>query len=93
MQYRSNKKSEKLSILGLGCMRFPTIAGKVDYAKTKAMIDFAVKNGVNYFDTAYIYHAGQSESILGRALKEHREKVNIATKLPPYLVRKPEDIE
>ena len=93
MQYRNNKKGEKLSILGLGCMRFPTIAGKVDYAKTKAMIDFAVESGVNYFDTAYIYHAGQSESITGRALQEHREKVSIATKLPPYLVRKPEDIE
>ena len=93
MQYRTNKKGEELSILGLGCMRFPSRAGLVDYKKTKKMIDYAIENGINYFDTAYVYHAGQSESIVGRALKEHREKVNIATKLPPYLVKKPEDIE
>ena len=93
MQYRENKKGEKLSILGLGCMRLPTVAGKVDYKKAKAMIDFAIENGVNYFDTAYIYHGGQSEAVLGRALEGQRDKVNIATKLPQYLVRKREQID
>jgi predicted aldo/keto reductase-like oxidoreductase len=92
MQYRENKTGERLSILGFGCMRLPVKAGIIDYKRAKAMIDYAVSKGVNYFDTAYIYHAGQSEGFLGKALHGIREKVNIATKLPPFLVKEHADI-
>ncbi|MDR1101527.1 MAG: aldo/keto reductase [Clostridiales bacterium] len=92
MLYRKNKKGEELSILGFGCMRLPTKAGLIDFNRAQAQIRYAYEHGVNYFDTAYIYHAGQSEGFLGKALKGIREEVNVATKLPPYLVKKPEDI-
>lgn len=90
MLTRTNiKNGEELSILGFGCMRFPTKAGSIDQPRAIAMIHDAIKNGVNYFDTAYIYHAGKSEVLLGQALVGgYREKVKIATKLPPFMVRK-----
>ncbi|MDR0930505.1 MAG: aldo/keto reductase [Clostridiales bacterium] len=93
MKYRKNKSGDDLSILGFGCMRLPTRAGIIDFNAAKATLMYAYENGVNYFDTAYIYHAGQSEGFVGRALAEVRDKVNIATKLPPYLVKRPADIE
>ncbi|MDR0382064.1 MAG: aldo/keto reductase [Oscillospiraceae bacterium] len=83
MQYRNDKYGNKLSGLGFGCMRFPRgLNGKFDYGKSEELILTAVENGVNYFDTAYLY-AG-SEETLGEALRRHdlRDKVNIATKLP-----------
>lgn len=88
MKYRVNPKNkEKLSILGFGCMRFSKSESEVE-----EQIIHAIENGVNYFDTAYIYP--NSEVILGRILaKGYREKVNIATKLPPYLVKKYEDFD
>lgn len=81
------KNGDKLSILGFGCMRFPTKAGNIDESRAIPMIRKAIENGINYFDTAYFYHAGKSESLLGKALAGGwREKVKIATKLPPFLV-------
>lgn len=96
MQYRKMPKcDDELSVLGYGCMRFPTIRGKIDVETSVAQLRLAIDNGVNYLDTAYPYHFGQSESFLGEhVLKDgYREKVYIATKLPSYLVRKEEDLD
>jgi predicted aldo/keto reductase-like oxidoreductase len=85
----NQKNGDKLSILGFGCMRFPGKVGGIDEPRAIAMIQNAIEKGVNYFDTAYIYHAGKSESLLGKALAGGlREKVRIATKLPPFMVKK-----
>ena len=90
MQTRINiKTGDKLSALGFGCMRFPTKNGNIDEPRAINMIQDAIKKGVNYFDTAYIYHNGKSESLLGKALAGgYRNQVKIATKLPPFLVSK-----
>lgn len=95
MLYRKmGKTGDNLSILGYGCMRFPQKDGKVDEERTERQILHAIKNGVNYFDTAYIYHGGKSEGILGRILaKGCRDQVKIATKLPPYLVYSAKDMD
>ncbi|MGD9569179.1 MAG: aldo/keto reductase [Sedimentibacter sp.] len=78
----NNKNNEELSILGFGCMRLPS-----DESKSINLIHEAIEKGVNYFDTAYIYQAGKNESLLGKALTGgYRERVKIATKLPPYMV-------
>ena len=84
-----------LPLLGFGAMRLPTLGSneKVDLDQFIDMVDVYMNSGMNYFDTAYIYHAGQSEGFLGRALEGIREKVNVATKLPSWLVKKPEDID
>jgi predicted aldo/keto reductase-like oxidoreductase len=86
MQYRTDKYGNKLSVLGYGCMRFTTRNGKIDYDKAEQEIMEAYNNGVSYYDTAYIYPG--SEAFLGWALEKNqiRDKVNIATKLPQYLV-------
>lgn len=85
----NQKNGDELSILGFGCMRFPTKSGAIDETRAIQMIRNAIENGVNYFDTAYIYHAGKSESLLGKALEDgYRERVYVATKLPPYMVNK-----
>jgi len=89
---KNQKNGDELSILGFGCMRFPTKAGGLDEPRAIAMIRDSIEKGVNYFDTAYIYHAGKSESILGKALSGgYREKVKIATKLPSFLVKTMDD--
>jgi len=96
MQYRTLVKgSEELSVLGYGCMRLPSKNGRIDEAKTEEQMLYAIDQGVNYFDTAYPYHAGRSEVVLGKILKRNnlRDKVYIADKLPAFLVRKPEQIE
>lgn len=86
MQYRKNKHGEDVSILGYGCMRFTTKAGRIDIDKAEKEILAAVEAGVNYFDTAYIYTG--SEAALGEIVERTgiREKINIATKLPQYLI-------
>ena len=86
MQYRKNKHGEDVSILGYGCMRFATKAGRIDIDKAEKEILAAVEAGVNYFDTAYIYTG--SEAALGEIVERTgiREKINIATKLPQYLI-------
>lgn len=88
MKYRINpKNNDQLSVLGFGCMRF-----NKDEAEVERQIIHAIESGVNYFDTAYIYPG--SEVTLGKVLaKGYREKVKIATKLPPYLVKKYEDFD
>jgi predicted aldo/keto reductase-like oxidoreductase len=88
MQYRTyGKTGWKTSLLGLGCMRFPGVQGnadQVDREKAIELIHYAADNGVNYFDSAWAYHGGESESIVGEALEAggRRERVYIATKQP-----------
>jgi len=97
VQFRKMPKvDEKLSALGYGCMRFPnTLSGMIDKEKAKEQLLYAIDNGLNYLDTAYIYHLGGSESFLGEhILKDgYREKVQLATKLPCLIVRKKENIQ
>ncbi|VVS92635.1 aldo/keto reductase [Desulfoluna spongiiphila] len=89
MQYRHVPQTgDRLSALGFGAMRLPmTEEGQVDEDRAIRQIRSAVDSGVNYLDTAWPYHGGQSETILGRALKDgYRDKVKVATKLPSWLV-------
>ena len=87
----------EVSRFGMGCMRLPTRkadggADQVDEAESIRMIRRAVDGGVNYFDTAYMYHGGQSEIIVGRALRDgYRERVRLATKLPGSKFAAPEE--
>lgn len=95
MLYRKmGNTGDEVSSLGYGCMRFPSNKGTIDEALTEKQIMYAIENGVNYFDTAYFYHAGKSEVILGNILLKNscRDKVKIADKLPPFLVKTTEDI-
>ena len=82
MQYRNDKYGTPRSILGFGCLRFPKKGGKIDMEATERQIMAAIRGGVNYFDTAYIYSG--SEDALGRILEKNgvRKDVYIATKLP-----------
>ncbi len=94
MQYRINQKNgDKLSILGYGCMRYTKNAGVIDQEKANREMKIAVEQGVNYFDTAYIYPG--CEVALGKFLKKEgcRDKINIATKLPQYLIKKTGDTD
>ena len=93
MQYRTDRYGNELSVLGFGCMRFPRKLGQIDMAETEREILTAVEGGVNYFDTAYIYPG--SEAALGQILERNglRDKVNIATKLPHYLIRSRDAME
>lgn len=83
-----NFKDKKLSSLGMGCMRFPVIDGdfkRIDMDKTAEMVELAIKNGVNYFDTAWGYHDGNSEIVLGEILSKYqRESFYLADKFPGY---------
>ena len=94
MQYRIDSKSgNKLSILGFGCMRFPKNFGQIDLGKTEQLIVKAVDEGINYFDTAFLY-AG-SEDVLGKIISKNnlRSKIFIATKIPPTKCNTHEDFE
>lgn len=93
MQYRTDRKGTRLSVLGYGCLRFTKKNGKIDLDKTEAEIMEAIQSGVNYFDTAYVY--GGSEAALGEILKRNncREQVYIATKLPHYLIKSKAGLE
>ena len=93
MQYRKDKYGRELSLLGFGCMRFTRKGTALDLDKAETEIMAAWQAGVNYFDTAYIYPG--SEALLGTILKRNgiREKVNIATKLPQYMVSSMNGIE
>ena len=87
MQYRRDKYGRELSVLGFGCMRFTKKGNAIDLEKAEREIMAAFRAGVNYFDTAYLYPG--SEVLLGTVLERNgiRDQVNIATKLPQYLVR------
>ncbi len=93
MQYRKNKYGNDLSVLGYGCMRFTKKGNSIDIDKAEKEILAAYNAGVNYFDTAYIYPG--SEVAVGEILSRNhiREKVNIATKLPQYLIGSREAID
>lgn len=96
MEYRKwDKLGVDISLLGFGCMRFPlTAEGKIDRPKSKEMIDFAYRAGVNYYDTAWVYHNGESENFVCEALAEYpRSSYYIATKLPVWEINTPEDVE
>jgi predicted aldo/keto reductase-like oxidoreductase len=100
MQYRKfGRYNWKISALGFGCMRLPTPDGErvspnIIEDEAIRMIRHAIKNGVNYVDTAYPYHGGQSEIVVGKALAgSYREKVHLATKLPVWMVAKPDDFD
>lgn len=87
MIYRPDRYGNPISQLGYGCMRFSKKGNVIDYGKAEKEVLLAIEQGINYFDTAYIYFG--SEECLGRILDENkcRDKVNIATKLPQYLMR------
>ena len=93
MQYRKDKNGNEISIIGYGCMRFTQKNGKIDIDKTEKEIMEGISRGINYFDTAYIYPG--SEDALGRILEKNgaRDKVNIATKLPHYLMKNLDSVE
>ena len=98
MEKRSYKKTDlKVSLLGFGCMRLPRPdpdQQDIDYELGGKMIDYAYRNGVNYFDTAYPYHDGKSELFIGQALKKYpRESFNLADKMPTWLLHSEEDGE
>ena len=80
----NNFKNEKVSLLGMGNMRLPVLPEEghpIDYAKAQEIIDYAMANGINYYDTAYVYHGGESEKFLGKAMKKYpRESYKLATK-------------
>lgn len=81
------KNHDILSILGFGCMRFPTKGSSIDTERSIVMLKDAVAKGINYFDTAYFYNGGKSEVVLGKALSGGlREQVKIADKLPCFMV-------
>lgn len=85
----------EVSLLGFGGMRFPTLPdGAIDVDAAAALLERALEAGVNYFDTAYPYHEGKSESFIGGVLTRHpRERYLLADKLPCWLVKTPEDAQ
>lgn len=100
MQYRNfGKLGWKVSALGFGCMRLPTddhvpSSPNINTPESIAMIRHAIDQGVNYMDTAYPYHGGNSETLVGKALSNgYRQKVKIATKSPTWLLKSPADFD
>ncbi len=89
------KPGIETSLLGYGCMRFPTNAeGKIDEEKAEALLDKAIAEGVNYIDTAYPYHNGESETFVGKVLQKYdRASFYLATKLPVWNVHCLEDVD
>ena len=93
----SDFKGKKLSRLGMGTMRLPVIDGKssdINEKEVAEMVDIAIKNGVNYFDTAWMYHRGNAETVIGRALAKYpRESFYLATKFPGFSQKQVESKE
>ena len=91
------KNGEMVSMLGFGCMRFPTIGkgrtAPIDVPKAEELVDYAYAHGINYYDTAYIYHGGKSEGVIGNALKKYpRNTWLLADKMPTFAINSKEDI-
>lgn len=84
----SSFQEDRLSLLGFGAMRLPTLAdGTIDEKQVNAMVAYAIRHGVNYFDTAYPYHGGMSELVIGRALRAYpRQAYRLATKFPGHQI-------
>lgn len=104
MLYRKfGRTGLEVSALGYGCMRLPLVRAdakfhvdddEIDEREATKLLRWAIDHGVNYVDTAYAYHAGNSELFVGRALRDgYREKVHLATKLPSWLIRSREDMD
>jgi uncharacterized protein len=95
MVYREmGRTGVKVSALGYGCMRYPKKGGLIDAGRAERQLRTALDRGVNYYDTAWAYLGGQSESILGRVMKgAARDKVYIADKIPPYIVFSRKDMD
>lgn len=98
---RKQFKNIEISRLGLGNMRLPCKTPikreanpLIDYNKAQELVDMSYENGVNYFDTAYMYHAGKSEKFIGQALKKYpRESYYLADKLPIWMCKMPADMQ
>ena len=92
---RMNKLPTNLSIPGFGCMRLPVMKdGNIDEEQATSMLRYAIDHGVNYVDTAYPYHNGESEPFVGRALQNgYRQKVYLAAKLPSWLIKTRADMD
>lgn len=97
MKYRKmGSLAWEVSALGFGCMRLPTsgLFHRVNEKYAIEILRYGIDQGINYVDTAWPYHLGQSEQVLGKALKDgYRQKVHLVTKLPMFLVRKAEDFD
>lgn len=96
MEYRVNgKNQDKISLLGFGMMRLPRVdpdKQDIDYEAGQAMVDYAIAHGVNYFDTAYVYHDKKSEAFTGHALSKYpRDSFYVATKMPSWMLSGPAD--
>ncbi len=98
MEKRNYRNSgAEISLLGFGCMRLPKVDPEkqdIDFVQAQALIDMAYAQGVNYFDTAYMYHGGQSELFIGQALKKYpRDSFYLANKMPVWMAETKEDVD
>ena len=95
MNYRKDRYGNDLSILGYGCMRFPQRLGRIDMAETERLLLRAVDAGINYFDTAYIYHGGIGEVAFRKSVVERypRDSFKISTKLPLFVITEESQLE
>ena len=93
MKYRKDRNGEDISVLGYGCMRFTSSVRGIDIDKAEQEIMEAYHNGVNYYDTAYVYSG--SEAAIGEIFERNhiRDRIKIATKLPHYLINSASSID